>query len=837
MTLTNMNSIFKISFFAVVAILLNYSSHAQTTGDYRSVAAGNWTDRTRWERFNNPAWATPSLAQGYPGQLAGSANANVTVQHNITLNATPLFGIGSLDVTNEVTLNTSGSPNLSIVRGLHVISIGLLQPAFCTFGNGNLTIGGTLDLDDLCTLNFGSGILAVTGATTIGAEATLTNGGTFNTGNTVTVNTFWFFIYFNGSVQNNGTANLTNTGAAVLNGNGNWTQGASSTLNYTGSTLTVRELNASATSNIVNYNRNGAQTIDGPVNNIYHHLNLTISGTKTTSSSLDINGNLTISGTAQMDVSAGNDDINLAGNWNVTSTNPDPFVEGTRTVNFDGASQTISTPLLAGETFYNLTISGSGNKSTSDILDVNGNLLISGSAQLTMNSNNLSLAGNWTVTSSNGDPYVPGTNTTTFNGTAQQTLTTSQTGGETFYNFIINNSFGTSPQIVANDDITVTLVLTMTDGNVNLNGTIFTISSNAVGALVHTLASSSGWMYGGAIARARPGTTLITVGASAHSLFPLGSATDWRPFFAGQTSHANSAGTIRVSHTNATTTSAVAFAESITLRHDAYWTVSSTGISAGPTFSLRAGGTSFGTIANAAHIRMSTSTGVVGTHGAGSGGPTDWRVNRTAVAFASLANSYHVASTNFISSPLPIELISFSAFLTNSGVELKWSTASETNNDYFTIERATNPEQFDAIIEESGKGTTKEINHYKTTDPSPLYGRSYYRLKQTDFNGKYSYSSVQVINNEGPEFAKLTTFPNPLRGETLTIKIEGLKEATEVPVQILDINGQKVFDKVILVTTPGMITEEVLGGKFLSPGLYIVKAGQTLALTQKIVVE
>jgi hypothetical protein len=373
----------------------------------------------------------------------------------------------------------------------------------------------------------------------------------------------------------------------------------------------------------------------------------------------------------------------------------------------------------------------------------------------------------------------------------------------------------------------------MTDGNVNLSGRTFSLTNSATGALVHSLASSAGWMYGGSFARVRPGSS-IAVG-TADSLFPLGSASDWRPFFAGQNNVAAAAGTMTVTHTNSTSTNTVVFPESIVRRHNSYWTPRTT--ATGGTYVLSAGGTNFGTIASALDLHMSTSTGIVNTHVNGTGGPTDWRVNRSNVTQANLnSNNFHVASANGTNSPLPIELLSFSAQLKNHEVELKWSTASETNNDNFTIERATDIEHFEPILTHDGQGTSKELNRYAVVDSSPLYGRSYYRLKQTDFDGKFTYSDVRTIEYKGPAFTTLTAFPNPLKGSDLTVRIEGLRTVEDVQVEILNMQGIKVFDKIIQINAPGTITENI-SNLFLPPGLYLIKAGDTKFLTQKIVIE
>ena len=122
-------------------------------------------------------------------------------------------------------------------------------------------------------------------------------------------------------------------------------------------------------------------------------------------------------------------------------------------------------------------------------------------------------------------------------------------------------------------------------------------------------------------------------------------------------------------------------------------------------------------------------------------------------------------------------------------------------------------------------------------DENPIYGRSYYRLKQTDFDGKFTYSDLQVINYEGPRFSSLQVYPNPSDGNTLTVIITGLKEQTAVPVQIYNIQGQKVYDRVLEINTPGTLKYDVEFGSPLRQGLYIIKAGQTLQLTRKIIVD
>jgi len=89
--------------------------------------------------------------------------------------------------------------------------------------------------------------------------------------------------------------------------------------------------------------------------------------------------------------------------------------------------------------------------------------------------------------------------------------------------------------------------------------------------------------------------------------------------------------------------------------------------------------------------------------------------------------------------PLPIELNSFSAEAADHSIELKWETATETNNDFFTIERSPDVQNWEIIGYVDGAGNSNRPLSYSFTDSQPLDGISYYRLKQTDYDGKYEY--------------------------------------------------------------------------------------------------
>jgi hypothetical protein len=88
---------------------------------------------------------------------------------------------------------------------------------------------------------------------------------------------------------------------------------------------------------------------------------------------------------------------------------------------------------------------------------------------------------------------------------------------------------------------------------------------------------------------------------------------------------------------------------------------------------------------------------------------------------------------------LPIELISFLAIPNDQSIEIRWTTATEINNDFFTIERSLDARDWEILGTLNGAGTTSQVQKYSYTDNFPHEGIAYYRLKQTDFDGSFEY--------------------------------------------------------------------------------------------------
>jgi flavin-binding protein dodecin len=127
--------------------------------------------------------------------------------------------------------------------------------------------------------------------------------------------------------------------------------------------------------------------------------------------------------------------------------------------------------------------------------------------------------------------------------------------------------------------------------------------------------------------------------------------------------------------------------------------------------------------------------------------------------------------------PLPIGLIDFKASKIDQTVKLTWTSSSEINNDFYTIEKTADFENWEEVSKVEGAGNSSTILHYQTIDLFPWNGTSYYRLKQTDYNGAFSYHGIEtIIFDEGDE---LSVFPNPTSG---SIQLRASKTIKQVRV-------------------------------------------------------
>jgi len=185
--------------------------------------------------------------------------------------------------------------------------------------------------------------------------------------------------------------------------------------------------------------------------------------------------------------------------------------------------------------------------------------------------------------------------------------------------------------------------------------------------------------------------------------------------------------------------------------------------------------------------------------------------------------------------PLPIELLSFDAKLKGTYVDLTWSTATEINNDYFVVERAGVDLFWNPILEKSGAGNSNSILSYSDKDRDPLEGVSYYRLKQVDFSGDYSYSDpVSVFNNTITESEDIFMYPNPSALGSVFLRLPFVTRDFQTEVRLFDMKGRQLASQ--RFDTSSDIFEFYYGE--LKPGIYLINiASNAINETKKLVVK
>ena len=173
--------------------------------------------------------------------------------------------------------------------------------------------------------------------------------------------------------------------------------------------------------------------------------------------------------------------------------------------------------------------------------------------------------------------------------------------------------------------------------------------------------------------------------------------------------------------------------------------------------------------------------------------------------------------------PLPINLVKFNAILNNTEVEILWTTSNELNNNFFTIERSIDGLCFEIVGTKLGAGNSNTILEYTLIDSEPIEGLSYYRLKQTDYNGDYTYSKLIKVINENRIGFSFKVFPNPVsRNEELFVSIEGADSEQEVLVVVYDVLGNLRYSKVIFESVNNGTVMAIDPNKKLPVGTYII---------------
>lgn len=153
-------------------------------------------------------------------------------------------------------------------------------------------------------------------------------------------------------------------------------------------------------------------------------------------------------------------------------------------------------------------------------------------------------------------------------------------------------------------------------------------------------------------------------------------------------------------------------------------------------------------------------------------------------------NRYITIGSVNSATPLPIELVAFEAACQGGQVDLTWSTASERNNAFFTVEAGADGAEFRPVGHIPAVGNSMSMQYYAWTDRTPLAGTSFYRLKQTDFDGSHTYSATVPVHCTG--LSDLLVYPNPATGSFFFRLPDGLGN-NPLLVEMLNAVGQATW--------------------------------------------
>jgi hypothetical protein len=183
---------------------------------------------------------------------------------------------------------------------------------------------------------------------------------------------------------------------------------------------------------------------------------------------------------------------------------------------------------------------------------------------------------------------------------------------------------------------------------------------------------------------------------------------------------------------------------------------------------------------------------------------------------------YTIGLQNYSAAPLPVQWLSLEGTILSGKVSIDWKTVSEKDNDFFTVERSADGIFFETVEIVKGTSSSTVINSYTSWDYNPYDGKSYYRIKQTDLDGKISYSSV--ISVEYMRIAlDMSVFPNPVSTADPVFYVSFPEKEQEVLVVVRDIHGREFFSRVIVQPQANELIQVETEGK-LSAGMYLVIA-------------
>ena len=887
-------------FILILNFFFSEKIMAQTSGDYRSISTGAWSDKTIWQKFNGTSWVSatsaPSSTQGVITIQSGhtvTVTANVTVdQVMVSAGSTLTLGAVALTVANGAgpDLEISGTLNMSagsltINTSAQVVISGTMNmntgsPAINA--GGQVVISGTMNMNaGGLTINTG-GQVAISGtmnknagSLTINtsAQVAISNGGTYN---------------FNGGTQSATGWTVNNGGTYVHNVNGItiptaiW--GPSSTLKITG----VTSSNVTGTyqdfGNVIFDcpNANGypreftddLKSIAGDftvlrtgVYGIWLQKNttatpVTISGNYLQSGGIvhmgssanfswNVMGNFTlVSGTFYQTDSSGSVTLNVHGTFSIAGGNfshcNSSSIAGTGTVNLYG-NYIMTGGVQAGSSslpscgIVNFSASGTQSFIRSAGLMANqmsftvkggatldlANYIIPGGGIFTVEAGGGLIIGSTngiTLSGSSGNVQISGVRSFSTGGNYTYAGTTAQVTGNGLPGTVNNLTFNNPNNVTLTSNVSITNILSLMAGKVITNNRTLHLSNP--GPLNMINYSSSNYVVGN-LRRA--------VNANGAYDFPVGTMSNYELANVNLTDITGFTSLLGF-FTNASpiapgyplTNVYVGTTEITDMLNYGYWTLTPNSSMMSGTYAVtlnEKGHTNPADPNQYCVLKRDNNTSPwqsIGYHD----NSTQSEIGGVATAVRSSLSSFSDFGIGKAGAgPMPVTLTFFTAKGKSEDektVLVSWTTVAEENNDYFTIQRSKDGKIFSDITCVNGAGNSTALHEYSFIDENPLDGTSYYRLRQTDFNGRTETFKPVSVTIKGKENINniISVFPNPFP-DSFTAQFE-CEEKEEVSINILSAKGALVFSEKI-ITEAGNNTYQFTNPAGFREGTYLVK--------------
>jgi hypothetical protein len=819
--------------------------------------------RIRKNTVNNPSttfninrdinlrFGSSSQTQIYNNATAAPTRFDVVIAAGATLNLTSNgFSSGNAAVDADlISLGNSPTAGGFTINGTMIVS-GI---TYLTSNNNSIAIGGASTVAGSNIVTVSSTASLVVGATLLGSGAGV---------NSIPIGSVVTAILSGTTVSISKNAVATATGFSIYSG------GSCSWVINPGGILRTAQV-ATLFTNFSCTSTNGSMTITTASTTgltVGMVVNGTgVNGTITSivnATTFTISSNATSSGSSTMSFSPGSAEhllrIYPGGTMEVTGSTgfSTPWSAGNATYDVQngsyfeysgltGIQNVYAVPASATNTFgfgsgaYGyLKISGSTLKTMLSTITIANDLNIvntSGAAVLQSNNNNINIAGSWYNYNTSG--FTEGLGTVIFNGAAVQTITTP--GGERYYNLRYSKSAPNYLQF--NSPVNVGNQLQWsTNGPYFLNSNRLTIesantlainnASNAARYIISETVDNSSivqWNVGTASGAlnyvfpfGKPGgagyipfTYSITTGTIVGNLSvaTYGTPANNLPWPVSPYVVTNLSSSIGLSPDNRDATV------------DRFWEIDVTAAlppTATVTFTYTVSELPIAPYNNAALLQAQWYDKPTDNWIAPISGQTNGNYFTTTPGLV----TYGAWTLAAITSPLPIELLSFTAKANDENVFVNWITSSEINNDYFTVERSEDAEHFFPIGKISGAGNSTVELSYKLIDNEPLKGISYYRLKQTDFDGKYSYSQTVAVEFKGDRTTVVEIGPNPAKDY---LRIASLSDE-DFTISIYQLDGKLVMQETLSAKETS--TLDVSG---LSKGMYLVKISSTKLISSQ----